>query len=396
MRTPAASLLALFLLPLALPAQPLRFGEEKLHGRHAYVLSNGIVRASVLKGGGHIAELRFLTGPEARQVNPFRVPHYPTIEPYDYNPAKHDALYGDTPHRVLHSGYMGHLLCFPFYGPVSSEEEARNGLGNHGEAPVVEWKLVRHLVTPDEVSIDVAAELRQTHFRAGRRITLARGAAGLRVGEWVENTLPFDRPVNWMQHATFGPPFVETGATMLDMDATRGDAAPLGEHAWPKLKTASGQADARPMVEERGGRYTAWLLDPARDEHWFTLYNPKFPVAIGYAFPASGNPWLGDWMENRRNTALPWSGQAVARGIEFGSTPYAEGLRKSIERGTLLGARTYRWIGGYQRVHTYFTLWLASLPADYRGTGAVRKAPGGYSVIESENGRNIPVRLFVQ
>lgn len=396
MKTPAASLRALSLLPLALPAQPPRFAEEKLHGRHAYVLSNGIVRASVLKGGGHIAELRFLTGDAARQVNPFRVPHYPTIEPYDYNPAKHDAIYGDTPHRVLHSGYMGHLLCFPFYGPVSSDEEARNGLGNHGEAPIVEWRLVRHAATADAVSIDVEAELRATRFRVGRRITLARGATGLRVEEWVENLLPFDRPVNWMQHATFGPPFAESGATMLDMDATRGDAAPLGEHAWPKLKTATGNADARPMVGENSGRYIAWLLDPRNEEHWFTLYNEKFPLLIGYTFPAADNPWLGDWMENRRNTTIPWNGQAVARGIEFGSTPYAEGLRKSIERGTLLGARTFRWIGGYQRVHTSFTVWLAPLPARYRGTGSVKKNPAGYSVIESENGRNISVSLPVQ
>lgn len=401
MRTLTASLLALPVLvfpvlSLPLVAQSPRFTEEQLHGRQAYVLSNGVVRASVLKGGGHIAELRFLTGDSARQVNPFRIPHYPTIEPYAYNPAKHDALYGDSPHRVLHSGYMGHLLCFPFYGPVSSEEEARNGLGNHGEAPIVEWKLVRHSVTPDAVSIDVEAELRTTRFRAGRRITLARGATGLQVDEWVENLLPFDRPVNWMQHATFGPPFVESGATMLDMDATRGDAMQLGEHRWPRMKSAAGEFDARPMVKENDGRYTAWLLDPTRTEHWFTLYNAKFPVLIGYTFPASDNPWLGDWMENRRNTTLPWNGQAVARGIEFGSTPYAEGLRKSIDRGTLLDTKTFRWIGGYQRVHTSFTVWLAALPEQYRGTADVRKTSTGYSVIEAGNSRNVSAPLFVR
>ena len=387
--------LCLFALPLY--AQPLKITEEKFQNRHAYVLSNGIVRASILKGGGHIAELRFVTGPEARQVNPFRIPHYPTIEPYEYNAAQHDALYGDTPHKILHSGYMGHLLCFPFYGPVSSDEEARNGLGNHGEAPVVEWRLVRQVYTPDAITIDVEAELRRTHFRVGRTITLARGAAGLQVDEWVENLLPFDRPVNWMQHATFGQPFVEPGQTFLDMDATRGDAAALGEHAWPRMKTPAGEIDARPMVAEpKSGRYTAWLLNPQNQEHWFTLYNPKFPVLIGYTFPAADNPWVGDWQENQRNTTLPWSGKAVARGIEFGSTPYAEGLRKSIERATLLGAKTFRWIGGYQRVHTQFTVWLAGLPPDFKGTAQVRRTPEGFSIRESGTIRNLPVILSVQ
>src|SRR5690348_6626401 len=100
--------LAVCLLALPLWAQPLKITEEKFQNRQAYVLSNGVVRASILRGGGHIAELRFVTGPEVRQVNPFRIPHYPTIEPYEYNAAKHDAMYGDTPHKVLHSGYMGH------------------------------------------------------------------------------------------------------------------------------------------------------------------------------------------------------------------------------------------------------------------------------------------------
>lgn len=382
------------LLALPLLAQRPSFTEERFHGRHAYILSNGQVRVAVLKGGGHIAELRYLAGPEARQVNPFRVPHYPTIEPYDYNPARHDALYGDTPHRFLHSGYMGHLLCFPFYGPVSSEAEARNGLGNHGEAPIVEWRLARHTVTPEAVTIDVEAELRRTSFRVGRRITLARGASGVRVEEWVENLLPFDRPVNWMQHATFGPPFVEPGSTFLDMDATRGDAAPLGEHAWPRLKTAGGSADARPMTAEpKSGSYTAWLLDPRRAEHWFTMYNPRFPVLIGYTFPATDNPWLADWQENRRATGLPWNGQAIARGIEFGSTPYAEGLRKSVDRATLLGTKTFRWVEGYQRMSTHFTLWLAEIPPTYKGAAEVRQSPGGYTVIEAQTGRNAPVSM---
>jgi len=389
-------ILAAFLLAIPLAGQAPRLTEEKFQGRQAYVLSNGVVRVSILKGGGHIAELRFLDGPESRRVNPFRVPHYPTIEPHEYDAAKHDVLYGDTPHKVLHSGYMGHLLCFPFYGPVSSEAEARNGLGNHGEAPIVEWRLVRQAVTPDAVAIDVEAELRRTHFRVGRTITLARGAAGIQVEEWVENLLPFDRPVNWMQHATFGPPFAEPGQTTLDMDATRGDAAAFGEHSWPRLKTPAGEVDARPMIAEaKSGRYVAWLLNPANKEHWFTMYNPRFPVLIGYTFPAADNPWLGDWQENRRATALPWNGQAIARGIEFGSTPYAEGLRKSIDRGTLLGAATYRWVGGYQRARTTFTVWLASLPSGYKGSGAVRPSPGGYSILESGSIRNLPVSISV-
>src|SRR5262245_37816845 len=124
-----------------LSAQAPKFALETYRGRSGFALENDVIRVVGLFGGGHIAEIRFANGDQRRTVNPMRIPHYPTIEPYQYKPAEHDALYGDGPHRWLSSGYMGHLLCFPSFGPPSSDEEVRNGLGNHGEAPIVEWKL---------------------------------------------------------------------------------------------------------------------------------------------------------------------------------------------------------------------------------------------------------------
>jgi hypothetical protein len=55
---------------------------------------------------------------------------------------------------------------------------------------------------------------------------LARGARSIQVREWVENMAPYDRPINWMQHATFGPPFIEPGRTAMDASATRGQVSP--------------------------------------------------------------------------------------------------------------------------------------------------------------------------
>ena len=116
----------------AILAQELRI--ETFHGRQAFVLENRHIRVSALRGGGHLAEIRFRSGDAARTVNPMRVPHYQTIEPYQYDPRRHDALYGSDSHRWLSSGYMGHLLCFPVFGAPSSPAEVRSGLGNHGDS----------------------------------------------------------------------------------------------------------------------------------------------------------------------------------------------------------------------------------------------------------------------
>jgi len=372
------------LLPLTLAAQPT-LTQETLHNRPAYVLSNGTIRVSILSGGGHIAEVRFLSRDPARAINPMRIPHYPTIDPQTYNPAKHDSLYGDSSHRWLSSGYMGHLLNFPVFGPPSSDSEIRNGLGNHGEAPIVEWKLTNSTTTPNAVTLDLEAELRRTHFRVGRRFTLKANATAIHIAEWVENLEPYDRPINWMQHATFGPPFAEPGKMFMDTDATRGALAGAGaEFKWPELSNAS----ARPFQPEpNSGRYIAWQLDPARQEHWFTMYNSNHPVLIGYLFPAKDNPWLGDWQENQRNTTLPWNGKVIARGIEFGSTPYAEGLRKSVERGKMFETAAFRWIEGYERLRTEFTIFLTEIPSDFRGAAKVTRNTGAIEIEEAGSSR---------
>ena len=155
-------LLTLGLTPaLLLLAQSPALHEGNVHGRHAWILENGLMRIGALSGGGHLAEIRLTTGDSRKDINPMRVPHYPTIDPQRYDPAKHDAIYGKDPHRWLSSGYMGHLLCFPIYGPPSADE-ARAGLGNHGEAAIVEWRKMKVEMGPDQVTLWYGTDLVKT------------------------------------------------------------------------------------------------------------------------------------------------------------------------------------------------------------------------------------------
>lgn len=364
---------------------PAALAEETFHGRRGWTLSNGWIRATVLAGGGHIAEVRLLSADPAASVNPLRVPHYPTIEPYEFDAARHGATYGEASHSRLSSGYMGHLLCFPMYGPPS-EEEARAGLGNHGEAAVVEWKKLKAETTAAGVTLRYGADLPKTQFRVEREVSVPRGMRVVRVREWVENLAPFDRPVNWMEHATFGPPFAEPGKTALDASATRGQVVegrdgslrPGSAIEWPRGTGFDGApVDLRVFQpRERAGAYYALRLDPARREQFFTLYHPDYKVLIGYLLPSAGAPWIADWQENRGNTGLPWNGAVVARGIEFGSSPFAEGLRKSVERGTLFDTPAYRWIGARQRLEREFTIFLEEIPAGFQGVRDARLEHG--------------------
>jgi hypothetical protein len=398
----------LFLITLSLPslwAQQPAFHTEMFHGRHAYVLDNGLIRVSLLRGGGHIAEIRFLSDDPKKSVNPMRIPHYQTIEPYEYDPAKHDALFTDGSHRWLSSGYMGHLLCFPTFGPPSSEDEVRNQLGNHGEAPIVEWKQQKFEVNKEGVTLWYGADLPKTQYRVARKVTLPAGATSLYVEEWVENLLLFDRPINWVQHATFGPPLAEPGHCFLDVSATRGEVdeeVSESEHdslkpgsaiEWPSGYDPSGQPiSLRPFQSApHSGTYFALLLDQKRPQSYFTMYHDKFPVLVGYLFPTVDYPWLGDFQENQRITEVPWDGKVVTRGIEFGTTPFPEGLKKSVERERMFGVPTYRWIGGKQRLKTNFIVFLAEVPVGFAGVSDVTSEAGSVLVEEKGSGKKIRV-----
>jgi hypothetical protein len=87
-------------------------------GRNSVSIENLHLRVTVLKEGGHIAEiLDKQTG-----VNPLWIPPWPSIEPCAHHSA--DRNYGSGPDAKLLAGIMGHNLCLDIFGGPSAEEAA--------------------------------------------------------------------------------------------------------------------------------------------------------------------------------------------------------------------------------------------------------------------------------
>jgi hypothetical protein len=339
-------------------------GASDIYGRPGWVLENGAMRVALLRGGGHIAEVRLVSANPRLSINPMFIPARP-------------------------GGYLGHLVCFPYYGPASAEERAQ-GLTGHGEAGSVEWRQTRPpQVDAAGITFFYGADLPKTQYRIERAVTLAAERT-LRVEEWVENLAPYDRPYNRNQHATFGAPFVTQGRNILDMSGTRGmtDATRTagGKWAegrlfqWPDAPARDGvELSLRDFHAIPGGQvYTPVLVDRAKPQSWFTLYNADYPLLVGYVFPTDDHPWIVDWQNQpRADTA-----EGTARGIEFGTSPFDEGLRRSVERATLLGAPTYKFIAARQRLSTAFTMFLREIPQGFRGVADVRLESGRVVVVE--------------
>ncbi len=104
-------------------------------GRRAARLENDVLRVTVLKEGGHIAEIL----DKATGVNPLWTPPWPSIEPSAYDHAEHPE-YGGGVDASLLAGIMGHNLCLDIFGGPS-DAEAAAGLPVHGEASVGRYEI---------------------------------------------------------------------------------------------------------------------------------------------------------------------------------------------------------------------------------------------------------------
>ena len=385
----------------SLRAEPPGFHHGEFHGRSAYFLENDRMRVAALRGAGHLAEIRLKSADPLISINPMRVPHFPTIEPWEYDPAKHDVIYGSDTSRILQAGYMGHLLNFPRFGGPS-QFEADNGLGNHGEALAVEWRLDHCERIANRIILKYSAHLPKSQFRVGRTLSLAEDETVLHVEEWVESLTDYDRPVHWVQHVTFGPPFVEPGRTMLDMSATRG-RVPNGQRAnslkggdveWPEGRSRDDQpVSLRPMQPiPKSGTYAGFLMDPQRPNSFFTMYHPDYKVLIGYVWRTRDFPWMGDWQENGRNQGLPWQGRVQARGMEFGTTPFGGPMQRVIENGPLFETPTVRWIGGRQRVTVRYAAFVTAIPRGFGGVTDVQVTAQRIAVTERQSGAVISLK----
>jgi len=332
----------------------------KFQNREALQLETKALRVTVLRGGGHIAEiLHKKTG-----TNPLWIPPWSSIEPSQYEAALHPQ-YGVNADGKLLSGIMGHSLCLDLFGPPS-DEELSHGISVHGEASIAaydgvvrDWQLCLSSVLPHSM------------LRIARVIRIDNDELHVRIRESVDNLSAVDRTIACTQHVTLGPPFLEAGATRLTIGTERSrvfesegfDAGGLVRGAdfdWPYApRHESDVTDLRVFGgHARSSSFTAHLMDRSSDRASFTAFSPSAQMLFGYEWERRDFPWLGIWEENRSRQNKPWNGEAVACGLEFGVSPFPEGREKMVQRETLFGVPAFRWLRGLERVSVEYSAFL--------------------------------------
>ncbi|HEX6465358.1 MAG TPA: hypothetical protein VFZ98_12925, partial [Vicinamibacterales bacterium] len=295
-------------------------------------------------------------------VSPLWVPHWDTIEPGEYDPARHPE-YGRGTDASLLASIMGHNLCLDIFGGPSAEEAAV-GLPAHGEASTALFVTDTH---GDRLT--VRAVLLTSQLSVEREIVLA--GTDVRIRESVENLAATDRPVGWTQHVTLGTPFVEKGSTEFWISSDRSIVFPGAfgpadylepgrEFTWPRAPGIGAAVhDMRRYRDaSASSAYTAHRMDRERSEAGFLAFSPRHRLLFGYRWRRTDFPWLGIWEENRSRTAPPWNGQTLTCGMEFGVSPFPETRRAMIERGTLFDTPTFRWLPARSRSDVHYSVML--------------------------------------
>jgi hypothetical protein len=331
-------------------------------GRQAARLENDVLRVTVLKEGGHIAEVF----DKRAGISPLWIPPWTSMEPSAFA-REHPDRYGAGDDAKLLAGIMGHNLCLDIFG-VPSHEEALAGLTVHGEASVDRYEITE---LPGELVLELTLPMAQ--LKLSRSIQLR--SQHIRVQEAVENLGSIDRPLAWTQHVTLSPPFLDPATTEFRASLTRSIVADtdsgshaylsLGkEFAWPMApRPDGGFADLRHMHETSpASGYTAHLTDPQRDHAYFVAFASQFRLAFGYIWRRTDFPWLGIWEENCSRQSPPWCGRTVTRGMEFGVSPFPETRREMVERNRLFHTPAYKWIPSRGRLEAEY--WISSQIAD--------------------------------
>lgn len=339
--------------------------------RSAWRIENNRLRVTVLEGGGHLAEVVLKTE-SGDSLNPLWIPPWPSIDPWTYDREKHGDMYGADSGAALLSGIMGHNLCFDYWGaPSKTEFEA--GMADHGE---VSWT-PGEKISQDESSLVHKLDLKDSGTAITRTMRLADGQSVLYVEETASNKLGLDRAFGWVQHATFGPPFLDPEHTFFDASATKGDLGEAEDYKplpdWPVGSPDQREQDYRRFAPEPPSRKMAYfLLDDSREVEFITAINTEHRLLMAYVFLRKDYPWMMVWEENRDIQLPPWNGKAMTRGMEFGNTRIPGTAQAYFAKPEMYGTRTFGWLDAKGELTARYLVVMATVPEGFDAVSDVR------------------------
>jgi hypothetical protein len=360
-------------------------------GRKAYALGNGNVSLTALCGGGHIADMRLVNGPD---LSPLWVPPWPTIEPYEYFEKKHGDVYGSITEGKLLSGLAGHNICLDYFGSPSPEEAAQ-GLSQHGEAPSSKWRANQISVSDRRALLELEVKLPVAGLEFSRKMCLKGSQPIIYFTETVHNLRKADHFFHWTQHVTLGPQFLQEGQSSVALPGERAITFPHGydegkallasnsEFLWPKAPLAEGGTVdlTSPFLRKGLGFVVAVQLSKDKEFGFIAAVNRALGLLIAYCFKRIDFPWVAIWEENLGIAAAPWKQRTQARGLEFSTTPLPVPRREAFMSGHLFGQATQTVVPALSSKTVAYVALLSRVPKGFQNLKDVEVHSNHISVL---------------
>lgn len=340
------------------------------------MLSNGVVEMAVLPGGGHVAEFRFSELQGAPQQNVLWEPPWLTCDPTDERVPSLSEAYGPRAVGRFLVSCAGHALCLDYFGPPSGTEESA-GLAMHGEVATADWAVYKSSA-PGEPPFTGSANLPFAGLRCERKIWLGHDESVVYVQENIANLRDAARDCHWVQHVTFGPPFLDSQSGRLIASGFRGMTWPQGydgepllvdnrEFKWPFApRQDGGFVDLRRPFSYPGQGFVAAVQFDQSEIAYVVAINWRLRICVAYCFRRIDFPWVTVWEENRTRMNMPWNGVVQVRGMEFGTTPMPLGREEAFRKGALFGSPTWVTVPEHGEMTVRYLNFLAAIPPKVR------------------------------
>jgi hypothetical protein len=369
-------------------------------GRDATRLANGVVELISILGGGHLASFKLL-GQEGRlSQNVLWEAPWITRDPLDKWSGDLSRLYGSEEIGKFLASYTGHALCLDYFGAPAAKS-ASLGLSLHGEAAIRQWKTVSS-ADSEKAHCGWRVSLPVTQLTFEREIRLGEGESVAYVRETVSNECDSEHHCDWVQHVTFGPPFLRGGESTLAASAQRGISWPSAyesssllaadrEFFWPWApREASDEfIDLRQPFSVKGSGYIAGMqLDTRRHTEFILAINWNSRLGVGYCFRRCDFSWMTLWEENHTRQNAPWNGMTAACGMEFGTTPLPLGEQELQQRVRVFDSPTGCIIPARGTKTAKYLIFLFAIPSHIHSIQNVA-AIGDVIVLDDEHGDTV-------
>jgi galactose mutarotase-like enzyme len=196
--------------------------------------------------------------------------------------------------------------------------------GTHGESALLPWACEIEESEGDSALATMNAKGIRYPFRLEKKVRINKDDAKLFIRETLTNTSPQNLEFYWLQHPSFGEPFLSPGNKI---DLPRGSEIDSiqeinpngrvggGKFAWPTVPARNGRSEIDLSVIPERKLVTEETIFVKMKEGWYMLTNPQLGLSFRLEWDVSVYPWLWFW-QNYNLPDYPYYGGAWNIAIE--------------------------------------------------------------------------------